>query len=82
MKISVTQADIKAATPNGSFNPVSIALGRITGRKWFICKDNTAMEMEAPFRDIALPTGFVDVKVCAVDTIWSGLKLVIRKELR
>jgi hypothetical protein len=26
--------------------------------------------------------GFVDVKVCAVDEVWSGLKLVVRKELR
>lgn len=33
-------------------------------------------------RDIALPLGFVDVKVCAVDAVWSGLKLVTRKELR
>ena len=33
-------------------------------------------------RAIALPMGFVDVKVCAVDAVWSGLKLVIRKELR
>ncbi|MBV7255795.1 DUF3052 family protein [Pacificimonas sp. WHA3] len=33
-------------------------------------------------RDIALPMGFVDVKVCAVDAVWSGLKPVIRKELR
>jgi hypothetical protein len=33
-------------------------------------------------RAIALPLGFVDVKVCAVDAVWSGLKLVIRKELR
>jgi hypothetical protein len=33
-------------------------------------------------REIALPTGLVDIKVCAVDDIWSGLKLVIRKELR
>ena len=33
-------------------------------------------------RDVALPLGFVDIKVCAVDEIWSGLKLVIRKELR
>jgi len=30
----------------------------------------------------ALPLGFVDVKVCAVDAIWSGLKLVIRKSER
>ena len=33
-------------------------------------------------RAVALPTGLVDVKVCAVDDIWSGLKLVIRKTLR
>lgn len=33
-------------------------------------------------RDVALPLGLVDVKVCAVDDTWSGLKLVIRKELR
>ena len=33
-------------------------------------------------REIALPLGFVDTKVCAVDEVWSGLKLVIRKELR
>jgi hypothetical protein len=37
---------------------------------------------EDVIRDIALPMGFVDVKVCAVDDVWSGLKLVIRKELR
>jgi hypothetical protein len=33
-------------------------------------------------RDIALPLGLVDVKVCAVDEIWSGLKFVIPKEQR
>ncbi len=33
-------------------------------------------------REVLLPTGLVDVKVAAVDDIWSGLKLVIRKELR
>ena len=33
-------------------------------------------------REVALPLGFVDVKVCAVDATWSGLKLVVRKELR
>ncbi len=37
---------------------------------------------EDTVRDVALPMGFVDVKVCAVDEVWSGLKLVIRKELR
>jgi len=37
---------------------------------------------EDVIRDVCLPLGWVDVKVCAVDGIWSGLKLVIRKELR
>ena len=33
-------------------------------------------------REIALPTGLVDNKVCAIDATWSGLRLVIRRELR
>jgi hypothetical protein len=33
-------------------------------------------------RDVLLPTGLVDVKVAAVDETWSGLKLVVRRELR
>lgn len=37
---------------------------------------------EDVIRDCILPTGLVDVKVCAVDAIWSGLKLMIRRELR
>lgn len=37
---------------------------------------------EDTIRELALPLGFVDVKVCAVSETWSGLKLVIRKELR
>jgi hypothetical protein len=37
---------------------------------------------EDVIRDVALPMGFVDIKVCAVDDTWSGLKLVVRKELR
>jgi hypothetical protein len=37
---------------------------------------------EDVIRALALPLGLVDVKVCAVDEIWSGLKLVIRRELR
>lgn len=37
---------------------------------------------EDSIRAVALPLGLVDVKVCAVDEVWSGLKLVIRKELR
>ena len=37
---------------------------------------------EDTVREIALPLGLVDVKVCAVDDVWSGLKLVIRRENR
>src|SRR5258708_84599 len=37
---------------------------------------------EDTIRAVALPMGLVDVKVCAVDEVWSGLKLVIRKENR
>ncbi len=37
---------------------------------------------EDTVRELALPLGLVDVKVCAIDEVWSGLKLVIRKEHR
>ncbi len=37
---------------------------------------------ESAIREVALPLGFVDIKVCAVSDTWSGLKLVVRKELR
>jgi hypothetical protein len=37
---------------------------------------------EDTIREIALPLGLVDIKVCAIDDIWSGLKLVVRKEKR
>jgi len=37
---------------------------------------------EDTIREVALPMGLVDIKVCAVDDVWSGLKLVVRKENR
>jgi hypothetical protein len=37
---------------------------------------------EDVIRAVALPLGFVDVKVCAVTDVWSGLKLVVRMALR
>ncbi len=37
---------------------------------------------EDRIRELALPLGWVDVKVCAVDATWSGLKLVVRQALR
>jgi hypothetical protein len=38
--------------------------------------------VEDTIRAVALPLGFVDIKVCAVSDVWSGLKLMVRKELR
>lgn len=37
---------------------------------------------EDVIRQLCLPLGWVDVKVCAVSAVWSGLKLVVRKALR
>jgi hypothetical protein len=37
---------------------------------------------EDVIREVALPLGFVDIKVCAVNDVWSGLKLVVRKSER
>ena len=37
---------------------------------------------EDVIRAFALPLGYVDIKVCAVSAVWSGLKLVVRKGLR
>ena len=37
---------------------------------------------EDVIREVALPMGYVDIKVCAVSEVWSGLKLVVRKALR
>ena len=37
---------------------------------------------EGVVREVALPRGLVDNKVAAIDATWSGLQLVIRRELR
>lgn len=37
---------------------------------------------EDVIRSVALPLGLVDIKVCAIDEVWSGLKLVVRRENR
>ncbi|HET6564664.1 MAG TPA: DUF3052 domain-containing protein [Xanthomonadales bacterium] len=42
----------------------------------------TSTITEDTIRQAALPLGYVDIKVCAVSAVWSGLKLVVRKELR
>ena len=37
---------------------------------------------EGTVREAALPLGLVDIKVCAVDEVWSALKLIVRRENR
>jgi len=37
---------------------------------------------DSAVREVALPTGLVDNKVCAIDQTWSALRLVIRRENR
>jgi hypothetical protein len=37
---------------------------------------------ENVLREIVLPTGLVDNKVCAIDATWSGLRFVLRRQLR
>jgi hypothetical protein len=50
---------------------------------WYKKAAKLATEItEDTVREAALPLGLVDVKVCAVDEKWSGLKLVIRRENR
>jgi hypothetical protein len=58
----------------------------VAGRLWVCWPKRTSGRQtdlsENDVRDYGLAHGLVDVKVCAVDSTWSGLKLVIRKELR
>ncbi len=52
-------------------------------RRRAVLPDKVATDItEDTIRALALPLGFVDIKVCAVSDVWSGLKLVIRKEER
>jgi hypothetical protein len=54
---------------------------------WWVCWPKRASKVttditEDTVREVALPHGLVDNKVCAVDATWSGLRLVVRRELR
>jgi Protein of unknown function (DUF3052) len=50
---------------------------------WYKKSSGIATDVtEDHIRNTALALGLVDIKVCAIDDTWSGLKLVIRKELR
>ena len=68
-----------------------VALGaaiRRNGGLWICWPKKSARKVvpsditEDTVRDVALPLGLVDNKVCAIDEVWSGLRLVWRKELR
>ena len=63
------------------------------GNGWLLQEVTTRLPGAAPaevetditedvIRTVALPLGLVDVKVCAVDGVWSGLKLVVRRSAR
>jgi hypothetical protein len=62
------------------------AMLKPTGMLWISWPKKTSKVpttiTEDVLRTIFLPTGLVDVKVCAVTEIWSGLKFMIRKDLR
>ena len=54
---------------------------------WWVCWPKKASKVptditEDVVREIALPHGLVDNKVCAIDHVWSGLRLVVRREHR
>jgi hypothetical protein len=74
-----TAADVAAVTPLVGSLPVSSALWVAWPRK---AGGNASDVDENLLRTVLLPTGVVDVKVAALDTDWSGLKFVWRKENR
>src|SRR5580765_462342 len=90
-RVSASEADILhifTNTRDGLFKGVADArslikqAGAICG-SWYKKAAKLPTEItEDTVREAAFPLGLVDVKVCAVDEKWSGLKLVIRKENR
>ena len=77
---TASKADLKAKLQSLRH---SIAPGGMVWVSWPKKASGVPSEItEDLVREVALPLGFVDIKVCAVDEIWSGLKLVIRKENR
>ncbi len=76
-------ASKSALRKNLSFLRRKIAPGGVVWISW--PKKSSGVETditEDVVREVALPLGFVDIKVCSVNETWSGLKLMIRKGLR
>ncbi|HTJ57793.1 MAG TPA: DUF3052 domain-containing protein, partial [Devosiaceae bacterium] len=73
------------ATLESSAEPLAASIER-DGMVWVSWPKRVSRVLtdvtEDVIRDVLLPTGLVDVKVAAIDGVWSGLKLVIRRELR
>ena len=69
-----------------AYTPLMLSKIKSSGMIWISWpkkKSKVATDItENTIRATALPLGLVDVKVCAVDDVWSGQKLVIRKENR
>lgn len=63
--------------------PPKLAAGGMLWISWPKKASGVATDVtEDTIRELALPLGLVDVKVCAVDAVWSGLKLVVRAAAR
>jgi hypothetical protein len=77
--------EVSRAKLTDFINPVATHL-RAGGMLWISWpKKSSKMPTditEDVLREVILPTGLVDVKVCAVDDVWSGLKFMWRKEIR
>lgn len=76
---------VERATLEADRVPVTRAI--FPAAAWWVCWPKKASKVatditEDVVREIALPHGLVDNKVCAVDHTWSGLRLVVRRERR
>jgi hypothetical protein len=84
----VLLAFVTASSSLAAGLPAWSAAVRPAGALWVSWPKKSARKLvpsditEDTIRDLALPIGVVDNKVCAVDDVWSGLRLVWRKELR
>jgi hypothetical protein len=78
------EADLRALRPRVSGGePVWISWPKKSAKNLPRTRSGVGTDVtEDVIRAVALPLGYVDTKVCAVSDTWSGLKLVVRKELR
>jgi len=79
------EAPVEESAAEGR-EPVSRGLLALAGVVWVSWPKKASKVptdiTEDVIREICLPMGLVDVKVCAVDATWSGLKLVVRRQNR